>query len=139
MLGNQPWVVNYCICVIWLIRGLWKSWKSESGEIAWFRPCTGRHGADSLLGNREAKDAGRETWYLSWALDSTPQERSQVCLDSPISPPRPIAQTYFMSLPSFKMKTIRVKPSKSEEPTLKPIFVDTPSSMLQVTRPMFLV
>ncbi|KAF9055061.1 hypothetical protein BDZ89DRAFT_1055681 [Hymenopellis radicata] len=24
---------------------------------------------------REAKDAGRESWYLSWALDSTPQER----------------------------------------------------------------
>lgn len=27
---------------------------------------------------REAKDAGRETWYLSWALDSTTQERAQV-------------------------------------------------------------
>ena len=26
---------------------------------------------------REAKEAGRETWYLSWALDSTPQEREQ--------------------------------------------------------------
>jgi peptide chain release factor subunit 3 len=26
---------------------------------------------------REAKEAGRETWYLSWALDSTPQERSR--------------------------------------------------------------
>lgn len=26
---------------------------------------------------RDAKDAGRETWYLSWALDSTPQERSK--------------------------------------------------------------
>jgi peptide chain release factor subunit 3 len=26
---------------------------------------------------REAKDAGRESWYLSWALDSTPQERAQ--------------------------------------------------------------
>ncbi|KAJ4478036.1 eukaryotic polypeptide chain release factor 3 [Lentinula aciculospora] len=26
---------------------------------------------------KEAKDAGRETWYLSWALDSTPQERLQ--------------------------------------------------------------
>ncbi|KAF8843138.1 hypothetical protein BDN67DRAFT_964780 [Paxillus ammoniavirescens] len=25
----------------------------------------------------EAKEAGRETWYLSWALDSTPQERSK--------------------------------------------------------------
>ncbi|ETW76653.1 hypothetical protein HETIRDRAFT_389700 [Heterobasidion irregulare TC 32-1] len=26
---------------------------------------------------KEAKDAGRETWYLSFALDSTPQERLQ--------------------------------------------------------------
>ncbi|KAG5637778.1 translation termination factor GTPase eRF3 [Sphagnurus paluster] len=26
---------------------------------------------------RDAKDAGRESWYLSWALDSTPQERSK--------------------------------------------------------------
>lgn len=26
---------------------------------------------------REAKEAGRESWYLSWALDSTPQERAQ--------------------------------------------------------------
>ncbi|KAL0949918.1 hypothetical protein HGRIS_009946 [Hohenbuehelia grisea] len=26
---------------------------------------------------REAKDAGRDTWYLSWALDSTPQERAK--------------------------------------------------------------
>lgn len=26
---------------------------------------------------REAKDAGRESWYLSWALDSTPQERDK--------------------------------------------------------------
>lgn len=26
---------------------------------------------------REAKEAGRESWYLSWALDSTTQERSK--------------------------------------------------------------
>ncbi|KIY42912.1 hypothetical protein FISHEDRAFT_63099 [Fistulina hepatica ATCC 64428] len=26
---------------------------------------------------REAREAGRETWYLSWALDSTPQERDK--------------------------------------------------------------
>ncbi|RDB22767.1 Eukaryotic peptide chain release factor GTP-binding subunit [Hypsizygus marmoreus] len=26
---------------------------------------------------RDAKDAGRESWYLSWALDSTPQERDK--------------------------------------------------------------
>ena len=25
----------------------------------------------------DAKEAGKETWYLSWALDSTPQERSK--------------------------------------------------------------
>ena len=29
---------------------------------------------------REAKEAGRESWYLSWALDSTPQERAKVGL-----------------------------------------------------------
>lgn len=29
---------------------------------------------------QEAKAAGRETWYLSWALDSTTQERAKVCL-----------------------------------------------------------
>lgn len=28
---------------------------------------------------REAKEAGRESWYLSWALDSTTQERAKVC------------------------------------------------------------
>ena len=26
---------------------------------------------------REAKEAGRESWYLSWALDSTPSERDK--------------------------------------------------------------
>lgn len=26
---------------------------------------------------KEAKEAGRESWYLSWALDSTPQEREK--------------------------------------------------------------
>src|SRR5260370_27006279 len=26
---------------------------------------------------RESKEAGRESWYLSWALDSTPQEREK--------------------------------------------------------------
>lgn len=26
---------------------------------------------------REAKEVGRDSWYLSWALDSTPQERSK--------------------------------------------------------------
>ncbi|KAF4619553.1 hypothetical protein D9613_005234 [Agrocybe pediades] len=26
---------------------------------------------------KDAKEAGRESWYLSWALDSTPQERSK--------------------------------------------------------------
>ena len=26
---------------------------------------------------RDAKEAGRESWYLSWALDSTPQEREK--------------------------------------------------------------
>lgn len=29
---------------------------------------------------KEAKEAGRESWYLSWALDSTSQEREKVRL-----------------------------------------------------------
>lgn len=28
---------------------------------------------------REAKDAGRESWYLSWALDLNQEERAKVC------------------------------------------------------------
>lgn len=31
---------------------------------------------------REAKEAGRESWYLSWALDSGTQERAKVIIDS---------------------------------------------------------
>lgn len=27
---------------------------------------------------KDAKEAGRESWYLSWALDSTSQERAKV-------------------------------------------------------------
>lgn len=27
---------------------------------------------------REAKDAGRESWYLSWALDTNTEERAKV-------------------------------------------------------------
>lgn len=27
---------------------------------------------------KDAKEAGRESWYLSWALDSTAQERAKV-------------------------------------------------------------
>lgn len=27
---------------------------------------------------KEAKDAGRETWYLSWALDTGTEERAKV-------------------------------------------------------------
>ncbi len=26
---------------------------------------------------REAKELGRETWYLSWALDLNPEERAK--------------------------------------------------------------
>jgi peptide chain release factor subunit 3 len=28
---------------------------------------------------REAKEANRESWYLSWALDLNPEERAKVC------------------------------------------------------------
>ena len=36
---------------------------------------------------KEAKDAGRESWYLSWALDSTAQERAKVNISLPLSRP----------------------------------------------------
>lgn len=29
---------------------------------------------------KEAKDAGRESWYLSWALDTNTEERAKVTL-----------------------------------------------------------
>ena len=28
---------------------------------------------------REAKEKNRETWYLSWALDTNQEERDKVC------------------------------------------------------------
>ena len=31
----------------------------------------------TYLDKKEAKDAGRETWYLSWALDLTKEERAK--------------------------------------------------------------
>jgi len=30
---------------------------------------------------KEAKEAGRDSWYLSWALDTNAEERAKVCLD----------------------------------------------------------
>jgi peptide chain release factor subunit 3 len=30
---------------------------------------------------REAKEANRESWYLSWALDLDPEERAKVSLN----------------------------------------------------------
>jgi len=29
---------------------------------------------------KEAKEQGRESWYLSWALDTNKEERAKVCL-----------------------------------------------------------
>lgn len=74
---------------------------------------------------REAKDAGRETWYLSWALDSTPQERSQVRLWLNHSP-------LWSVLPQFLR---RVKQSKSVEHSSKLVPDDTLFSMLRATNP----
>jgi peptide chain release factor subunit 3 len=61
---------------------------------------------------REAKEAGRETWYLSWALDSTPQERSKVRYSSPV----PIRQ--------FTIS--RVKLWKLDVPTSRPLLESIP-------------
>lgn len=32
---------------------------------------------------RDAKAAGRESWYLSWALDTDKEERSKACFIPP--------------------------------------------------------
>ena len=31
---------------------------------------------------KEAKDAGRESWYLSWALDTNTEERAKVSIST---------------------------------------------------------
>lgn len=31
---------------------------------------------------REAKEAGRESWYLSWALDTNMEERAKVTMST---------------------------------------------------------
>lgn len=34
---------------------------------------------------KEAKEAGRESWYLSWALDTNTEERAKVCSNDIVS------------------------------------------------------
>ncbi|PSN75286.1 hypothetical protein BS50DRAFT_567984 [Corynespora cassiicola Philippines] len=45
------------------------------GSILWATGMVDQRTMDKL--KREAKDAGRETWYLSWALDLNKEERNQ--------------------------------------------------------------
>lgn len=77
---------------------------------------------------REAKEAGRESWYLSWALDSTSQEREKV------------GDFLSLRLSSIAdgVRIGRVKQWKSVGPTSRPRSDDTPSSMLQGTRTLSL-
>lgn len=51
---------------------------------------------------KEAKEAGRESWYLSWALDSTSQEREKVCDDFPFA-----ASLSLLSVPCFVLRVVR--------------------------------
>jgi peptide chain release factor subunit 3 len=68
---------------------------------------------------REAKEAGRESWYLSWALDSTPQERSKVRCSCSIA-------IYFFSFTSFQGKTVEVGRAYFETPARKYTILDAP-------------
>lgn len=76
---------------------------------------------------REAKEAGRESWYLSWALDSTSQEREKV---------RPlIVACGANALTLCDMR--RARPSRLAAPTSRPTSDGTRSSMPQATRTLF--
>ena len=78
---------------------------------------------------REAKDAGRETWYLSWALDSTTQERSKVFrIDD--------SHLYFHLSEKTFVHMDRVKQWKSDEHILRPIRAGSPYWMHRVTSHM---
>lgn len=90
---------------------------------------------------KEAKEAGRESWYLSWALDSTPQERAKVS--------RRIGRKGLVTRGQLKilalitiyplvyrpiiLGNLRERRSKSDGPTLRPTSDDTPSSTPQAT------
>lgn len=79
---------------------------------------------------REAKEAGRESWYLSWALDSTSQEREKV------GEHRFEARGNRLYLQS-RLRVDREKLSKSVAPTSRPLIDATPFSMHPVTRHTF--
>lgn len=66
---------------------------------------------------KEAKDAGRESWYLSWALDTNAEERAKV------KQALFTCTTLFMTI----SRQYRVKLSKPVELTLKPTSVVIPS------------
>ena len=73
---------------------------------------------------KEAKEAGRESWYLSWALDSTSQEREKVRFCYPDS--------FHFVLITFEL--IRARRSRSDAPTLRLRSDDTRSSTRPATR-----
>jgi peptide chain release factor subunit 3 len=73
---------------------------------------------------KEAKELGRESWYLSWALDSTPQERNKV--------------RYSPTHSSAQLTLHRVKPSKLDARISRRPPESTPFSTLPATRPLSL-
>ncbi|OBZ76729.1 Eukaryotic peptide chain release factor GTP-binding subunit, partial [Grifola frondosa] len=54
-------------------RRCWK--KHHGGNILYLSGMVDKRTMEKY--EREAKEAGRDSWYLSWALDSTPQERAK--------------------------------------------------------------
>lgn len=87
---------------------------------------------------REAKDAGRETWYLSWALDLTKEERSK---GKTVEVGRGFFETErrrytILDAPGHKSKCFRIHhfsiPFGSDETFIYPL-TDTPSTSLNGT------
>jgi hypothetical protein len=83
---------------------------------------------------REAKEAGRESWYLSWALDSTPQERAKVRHSC-----RWVHVWSTATDCGHHRRTYRARRSKWAGLTLRRPSDDTRSSTHRVTRTLFLV
>lgn len=97
---------------------------------------------------REAKEAGRESWYLSWALDSTSQEREKVRFSQPILSRGGYLILHCPALgdPAYceaakltkewwcgVARSNRARRSKSDAPTSRPTRGGTPSSTPRAT------
>lgn len=98
---------------------------------------------------KDAKEAGRDSWYLSWALDTNAEERAKVWIFL-LSATRAILRSFVfyivLDLTFFfspltadalhDMTTNRARLSSAVAPTSRPISVATPFWMPLDTRPM---